>query len=245
MEASFPELKAAQVQTLIRQFQRSFCDQWVETLKLMSMPASQIQKRMQGNWEAFETAAAAGNGRVIALLGHQFNWELANLTTPLSFGGIYAGIYLPLKAKAFDRLILYIRKRTGALLIPANDLRSGFRQLENQKYILAFMADQTPASLKIADWHLFMHRPAPFFNGPEKVARRQQAAVVFVGLRKLSRGHYQVKVEQVCNNAKELPKGELIRQYVSFLENELKEQPANWMWTHRRWKRKPPENIVF
>lgn len=245
LEASFPELNAEGLQKLIRSFNRSFCDQWVETLKLMSMPVSQIQKRMQGNWDAFDTAAAVGNGKVIALLGHQFNWELGNLATPLHFQGLYAGIYLPVNAKAFDRLMLYIRKRTGALLIPANELRQGFRQLTNQKYILAFMADQTPASLKIADWHLFLHRPAPFFNGPEKVARRQQAAVVFVGLRKTGRGQYQLRVEQVCANAKELPEGMITKQYVSFLERELKAQPANWMWTHRRWKRKLPEGMDF
>lgn len=238
---AFPGKSADERNGLMRAFYRSFCDQWVETLKLMSLSPKKIKQRFPGNWDAFEQAAQSGNGRVVVMMGHQFNWEWGSLATPLNFPGQYAGIYLPVSAGAINRLMLYIRKRTGALLIPANDLREGFLKLNREKHILAFIADQSPGDVHHASWHLFMNRPAPFLKGPEKVARRQQAAVVFVGLRKLKRGHYEIHVAPVCSNARELPNGALITQYVSFLEKELRQQPANWMWTHRRWKRKPPE----
>jgi len=238
---AFPEKSNKELKELMRAFYRSFCDQWVETLKLMSLPPKKIKQRFQGNWSTFEQTVQSGNGKVVVMMGHQFNWEWGNLATPLNFSGQYAGIYLPVSAKVMNRLMLYIRKRTGALLIPANDLREGLHKLNPEKHILAFIADQSPGDVRKASWHLFMNRPAPFLNGPEKMARRQQAAVAFVGLRKIKRGHYEIYVEQVCSNARELPNGALITQYVAFLEKELRHQPANWMWTHRRWKRTPPK----
>lgn len=243
LRVAFPEKNIAERNVLMRQFYRSFCDQWVETLKLLSLSTQKIKQRFPGNWSVFEQAARSGNGRVVVMMGHQFNWEWGNLATPMNFSGQYAGIYLPVSAKAVDRLMLYIRKRTGALLIPANDLRDGFAKLNPDKHILAFIADQSPGDMLHAYWHPFMNRPAPFLRGPEKVARRQQAAVVFVGLRKIKRGRYELNAQQVCVNARELPAGTLITQYVAFLENELRTQPANWMWTHRRWKRTPPEGM--
>ncbi|HET8574430.1 MAG TPA: lysophospholipid acyltransferase family protein [Edaphocola sp.] len=237
---AFPRKDARELNGLMRAFYGSFCDQWVETLKLMSLSPKKIKQRFPGNWAVFEQAARSGNGKVVVMMGHQFNWEWGNLATPLNFSGQYAGIYLPVSNKAVNRLMLYIRKRTGALLIPANDLREGFLKLNPDKHILAFIADQSPGDFRRASWHLFMNRPAAFLRGPEKVARRQQAAVVFVGLRKLKRGHYEIRAEQICENAEALPNGELLKHYIAFLEKELHRQPANWMWSHRRWKRAPP-----
>lgn len=241
---AFPEKSKTEIDTLTTTFYHSFCDQWIETLKLMSMPLSKLKKRMGGNWEIFDFAAEKGNGNVVVLLGHQFNWEWGNVAAPLYFSGRYAGIYLPVASKITNRLLQYIRERSGAVLIPANDLKNGFQKLKGQKHILAFIADQTPGSLKIADWYSFMNRPAPFFNGPEKVARRQHAAVVLVSLRKIHRGFYQLHGELLCTHPDELPSGAITKSYVAFLEKELRNQPPNWMWTHRRWKKTPPENQV-
>lgn len=237
---AFPEKTDAELKAIQWRFYRSFCDQWVETLKLLSISLKALDKRVKGNWSVFEQACA-DNHRVYALLGHQFNWEWGNVVTQLNFNARFAGIFLPQNSKAFDRLMLHIRRRSGAMLIPAKDMRPYFVQLKHQDHMIGFMADQTPGSMKIADWHSFMNRPAPFFNGPEKQARRAGAAIVFVSLRKIKRGYYALVAQKFCDNAAGMPEGSITREYVSFLEKELRAQPENWMWTHRRWKKTPPE----
>ena len=81
-----------------------------------------------------------------------------------------------------------------------------------------------------------MHRPAPFFRGPELLAQRANAAVVFAGIKKVKRGYYQITLHGYTDDAAELPAGKMMQDYVQFMEQQLKEQPANWMWTHNRWK---------
>jgi len=236
LQHAFPEKSHGERRIIMQRFYRSFCDQWVETVKLLSIPLASLDKRVKGNWEVFEQFAAKGKN-VYALLGHQFNWEWANVATQMNCSSRFAGIFLPQNARAVDRLLLRIRGRAGGMLIPANDMRPYFSELKSKKHIIGFMADQTPAVLRIADWYSFMNRPAPFFKGPEKQARRAQAAVVFVSIRKVKRGYYSVILHPVCDNAAVMPQGFITGAYVKHLEQELRVQPENWLWTHRRWKR--------
>lgn len=189
LEHAFPEKDDKTIQLIAKQFYHSFCDQWIETLKALSMPLSKIKGRISGNFEMIGKALQKGNGKIIFMLGHQFNWEWGLLVVSFYFKGKYAGIYLPVSSPAIDRLMQYIRKRTGAILFPATHLKKGLVQLGGQESILVIIADQTPGSLKVAEWHSFLNRPAPFLKGPEKVARMQKAAVVFVAFKKRRRGY--------------------------------------------------------
>jgi len=204
----------------------------------MSMSKKALNRRFKGNWEVFDHFYQTEKN-VCVLLGHQFNWEWGNVATQWNSQQLFAGIYLPLSGKAMDRLMLYIRRRSGAMLISAQDMLPAFKTLQHQRYILAFMADQSPAS-DYVKWLPFMHRPAAFFLAPEKAARRAKAAVVFAAVVKLRRGYYRLDLEVLSEDASQEFFGTITEKYVRRLEQELHTRPENWMWTHRRWKKKPP-----
>ena len=44
------------------------------------------------------------------------------------------------------------------------------------------------------------------------------------------------KLEKKYDNAKATNDGEITTAYVRYLENEIRQQPDNWVWSHRRWK---------
>ena len=75
------------------------------------------------------------------------------------------------------------------------------------------------------------------------MARRAKAAVVFAGIKKTKRGHYQINLQKFCDDASVFAEGEVVKAYVNFLEAQLEAQPENWLWTHRRWKIKKPPNL--
>src|SRR5690606_15357233 len=54
LSMAFPEKSASEIQVLRRRFYRHFCDQWVETIKLISLPEKDLRERVQGNWEVLE-----------------------------------------------------------------------------------------------------------------------------------------------------------------------------------------------
>jgi len=235
LKYAFPEKSAEELYTIRKKNYRNFCDQWIETLKLLSISEKKLNKRIQANWNVFHELYAEDKN-TYALLGHTFNWEWANVSCAWNVPQAFAGVYLPLSSKPFDRLILHLRSRSGAILISMKALKRGLLQLKNQQYILAQIADQNPSVTEVAVWLPFMNREAPFFKGTEQMARRAKAAVVFAGIQKVKRGHYKINLQRICDDASLEPEGSILRLYVAFMETQLRTQPENWMWTHRRWK---------
>lgn len=241
LSTAFPEKTPAEIRNIARQFYKSFCDQWLETLKLLTISNKTLNKRFKGNWDVFETLHAQ-NKNVYALLGHRFNWEWANVACNLNSPQQFAGIYLHVRNKAFDKLMLKIRRRTGSLLIPANSLRTYLKQLQHQNHIIGFIADQSPGNMRDAVWFQFMNRPAPFINGAEKAARLANATVVYANIYKLKRGYYEVRLEVLVSDARKTTDGFITQTFVDKLSQELQAQPYNWLWTHKRWKHQPEAN---
>jgi len=236
---AFPEKSERERARIQRGFERNFCDQWVETLKALSVSKSSLQKRVSGNWEVFEQLHREGRN-AYALLGHFFNWEWASLACQWRAPQQFAGVYLPLSSPAFDRVMQRIRTRGGGWLISMKALRAGMQRLRGVPHIIGLIADQNPSQPSTALWLPFMHREAPFFTGPETMARRGGGALVFAAVRRAGRGRYQIVLEKAWDDARGAALEEITQAYVSFLEKELRAQPDNWLWSHRRWKHRPP-----
>jgi KDO2-lipid IV(A) lauroyltransferase len=239
---AFPEKTSEEINGIMRRFYRSFCDQWIETVKLMSMSETALNRRMTGNWDVFEQLNLEGRN-AYAMLGHMYNWEWASLLTQYRAPQQFAGIYLPVSNKAFDRLMLKIRSRSGALLVSMKSMKTGLQQLQHKRHIVGMIADQNPSQPDVALWLPFLHREAPFFKGPEAMARRAKGAVVFVGMKKMRRGHYAIHLQKMWDDASLTAPGEITQAYVTFLEQQLREQPENWLWSHRRWKHKKKTSV--
>lgn len=241
---AYPEYTTEQQRQIIKDFQRGFCDHWLETLKLLTLSEAQLKERITGNWEVLN-AFSAQHRVVHVLLAHRFNWEWFNSAIHLNAAVQFAGLYLPVTNKTVDRLILKIRTRMGSHMVPASNMRPHMKQLANQSYILGFVGDQNPANLNIATWYQFLNRPAPFLTGPEKSAKISGAAVMYASILQVKRGHYKVHLTPICEQAKATTPNEITDAYVALLQQEMKLQPHNWLWTHRRWKHNPlPETII-
>jgi KDO2-lipid IV(A) lauroyltransferase len=232
---AFPGKTDTEIKHTCKQFYRSFCDQWIETLKLLSISEKELNRHMQGNWEVFRELDAAGKD-AYALLGHTFNWEWANVACQYNMPQQFAGVYMPLKNQPFDRLMQKVRTRGGGWLISMMARKSGFQRLNDVRYVVGLIADQNPSDIQHAAWLPFLHREAPFFRGPEQLARRAKAAVVFAGIKRINRGYYQVQLTKITDDASQTSTGEIVQKYVSFMEEQIHEQPENWLWSHRRWK---------
>jgi len=235
LKHAFPEKPDVELKLIRKKFYKNFCDQWIETLKLLSISRKELNRRFTGNWEVFRQLGADGKN-TYAILGHTFNWEWANVACPYNTPQQYACVYLPLSNNAFDRLMLRIRSKSGAWMVSMKALKSGLARLKDTQHILALAADQNPSEPEVAEWISFMNREAPFFRGPEQMARRAKAAVVFAGITKIKRGYYRINLYKFSDDASQTGAGDVLNAYVKFVEQQLYAQPENWLWTHKRWK---------
>jgi KDO2-lipid IV(A) lauroyltransferase len=235
LKIAFPEKTDQERLAVARQFYKNFVDNFIETIKLISASDKFIQERFQFDQNVFKPRETSGE-KLQLHLGHNFNWEMANVAVPFQTTIPWLVAYMPIKNKAIEKLFLKIRTRTGGVMLPATDMKNAMIPYRNRQYALALVADQVPGNVKRAHWMNFFGKPTPFVTGPEAGARLANMSVVFAQIYKTKRGFYRVSFTEQSKPIHEMEKGELTRTYVKFLEKTLKADPSMWLWSHRRWK---------
>lgn len=233
---AFPQKSHNERKQIAKAFYKNFVDNFIETIKLISANKKFLQKHYAiENPEMYEQFRKQGR-KCQLHLGHNFNWELANIAMPFLTLYTFIVVYMPIANKIFDRLFIRLRSRTGSILLPATQMRRSIIPYRNTLYMIALVADQAPGSPANAYWLNFFGRPTPFVRAPEKGARAGNIPVLFAYFYKTKRGYYRARLELGSDNPGSLPEGELTRRYIHFLEQYISEQPDLWLWSHRRWK---------
>lgn len=258
LTACFPEKDSAEIKKTERKFYRNFTDYVFETIKLLHISDAEIKKRMTfGNVEAMDSLMAEGRS-IVVYFSHTGNWEWApSIRLHSRFGNsptaVFGQIYRPLTSSVFDMLMLKIRSRFGTESIPkALSLRKLLTYLrEKRTFAVGFMSDQKPRHyepVKIVD---FFGRPTTAVTGTETLARRLDTAAVYWKMTKPKRGHYHIEVIPMTSNAAQTAPDSLTARYFLLLEENIRQQPEIWLWTHKRWKSSPrswadvnPETVI-
>jgi Kdo2-lipid IVA lauroyltransferase/acyltransferase len=240
---SFPEKTEKDIEKLAKAFYRHFCDLLLESFKCIRISIHELDKRMKYlNSEVLQELKR--EGRNFALVSaHYNNWEwLSNI--PNQSEHHYLVIYRPLKSKAFDRLILYMRKRNNPIMVPMEGVyREGLKHKNNQSpFGIWFLADQRPPRSS-RFWTMFLNQETPFFEGVERISIKLDLTVVYMEVRKIRRGYYEVTFRKLFEHAASTGENEITLACVREMENEIRREPEYWLWSHKRFKHKRPENI--
>jgi KDO2-lipid IV(A) lauroyltransferase len=234
---SFPEKSEKDIQIISRRFYRYFCDLFLETFKTLSISRKTMLKhcRLGESTQRLFDQLAADNQSIMVVMGHLGNWEWAGNTFSICCRHQLYVIYHPLSNKYFNALMIKMRTRFGTKLIPMKDT---LREMLNNRKTLsatAFIADQSPQPDR-AYWMHFLHQDTPVFLGIEKIALKIRYPLVYVSVKRVKRGYYELSAERI-----ELPSeggrpGEITELHTKKLEADIKARPETWLWTHRRWK---------
>lgn len=232
---AFPQKTAGERKKIARQFYKNFTDNFIESIKLLSISKKELNKRFAANYDVINNLHASGQS-VQLHLGHQFNWEIAYSANATNLEYTLIGVYMPISNKHLDRLFKHLRTRFKTILIPATDFKVKFHPYLKTQYALGLVADQSPGGPEGAYWVNFFGRLTAFVKGPEKGALLNNTAIVFISFKKIKRGYYQGHNKLFTTEPRSLKQGEITSAMVKFIEESVREDPANYLWTHRRWK---------
>ena len=236
LEIAFPEKTDAERKKIARQFYQYFADSFVETIKFLSISKKQLLKRTTGTYDEINRLLKEG-ASINLLCGHQFNWEYANLLYSSELKVPFVTVYLPVKNKVVNKMMYKIRTRFNAILVSPAEFGSKLHHVFNAQHALVLAADQSPATPKSGYWINFFNRPTAFLIGPEKSAIRKKSAVVFVGFKRVKRGYYHFESVLLTDDASHTDKrGQLTCLYRDALQAAITNDPANYLWSHRRFK---------
>lgn len=237
LQKAFPEYDKAEIRRIAKKFYHHLSDLFLESAVFPFFSESKALKRITyKNPELLNELYGKGK-QVMAVLGHYGNWEYLS-TLGLAINYPVVAIYKPLKNKYFDRMVQKEREAYGVIPVPMEKIaRKLIEYRKNDTPVLTlFLGDQRPMYHQIQYWTKFMGRDTPMFLGTEKLARKLDAAVVFLKFRKLKRGRYEVETELICEGPEGLKPYEITERHVRILEELIREEPSYWLWSHKRWK---------
>jgi len=238
LRKSFPEKSEQELKKIASQSYRHLGYRIVETIKCFTITAAEVQKRVHiQNPEMISDCYKAGR-HVTLLVGHIASWE---------YGGYKASLFYPYKTMAvvslvrnpyFNRLIQKSRGKFGMHLIMNSESKEVFTRPLTELTMNILISDQSPSNLKTACWVNFLNQDSAFFTGGERFARQHNTVVIYPKIVQTKPGYYTTELIKIADNPNELPEHEVTKRYVRILEQHLREHPADWLWSHKRWKHK-------
>lgn len=231
---AFPEKTVEERRNIARDFYRYFSDNWIEVIKMISISKKELTKRFTGDYDVINNLYTTGRN-VQVHMAHLFNWEYANM----AFGQqtIYPllVVYKPIYNQVINRLFYKVRTRFGSNMLSAYNFKKEFAPFMRKPFTLVLVADQKTFPRQ-AYWMPFFGKMATFVQGPERTARLNNAVVIMASIHRVKRGYYRAELELLTNSPRSMPHGEITRKMGAFMEEAIRRQPANYLWSHKRWK---------
>lgn len=187
--------------------------------------------------------AQIGEGRgLIFITPHYGNWEMMSMV--IGFKGV--GLTLvaePTKNPALSQVINGLRAQSGHRIIEPK-----FAVLKLMKALLrggatAMAADVNGRRRRGGVWCDFFGLQVFNGSGLAELALRTKAAIIPGAGKPLPDGRVQVKLfpplhaEPTGDHTRDVQK--LTETYTKLMEEIIRNDPENWLWTYKRWKRRP------
>lgn len=240
LRRAFPEKSDAELRQIIKATYRNLTDVTLETMKLFTLPYAELERRCKCvNPELVDQFLERGQC-VMLSSSHIGNWEYAALTMAPKFKGTLVSVYKPLSNKRFDAFLNRSRSRTGMELVAMDQVFRSMRSWTNKGGAVFFMlADQSPSSRKSAHWVEFLNQDSASLPGVDVLSRKFQMPVLYSLVRRTERrGFYELEFSILYEHPGQAAEMDITRAYARRVEADIRAQPEQWLWSHRRWKMK-------
>lgn len=242
LELAFPELDPARREALHARIVRTTARQMLETLRLWTRPHRDNLKliREQHGLELFEAALASGRGVIVAA-PHYGNWELLNQwlasRTPL------AVLYRPPESAIGEAFLRRVRADEAGRVTQVRAEGPGIRRLFKllrDGGVVGILPDQQP---KAGDGAF-----APFFGRQawtmtllSRLAERSGAVVLFAYCERIDAAPaFALHVEEAPADLAAPDADLAVAALNAAVEAIARRDPAQYQWTYKRYKRRPP-----
>ncbi len=244
LNRAFPEKSEQAIREIERKFYHHLADLFVEIIKGFTISRKELAKRVLTDKNLVLVDLFNDNKSVILTVGHYGNYEWGCMAIPQATDHQVFVPYRKFTNKYFDKLFKSSREKLGVHLFHTTKTRTVLESLPAVPVMIGLANDQAAPPQK-AYWVKFLNQDTSFFNGTEKIAKQKNMPVYFGRMIKHSRGLYQMDYELITMNPQEEPEGFIMQRHAEMLERDIQAKPEMWLWSHRRWKHKMPENYTY
>lgn len=234
----FPDLTETQHKRLVRLSYKNLADIFLESIKSFTMTPKQVIRRHRIVNPQILNQFYLSNRSVIGVTAHYCNWEWGSLSASLQTNFNVVALYKRIDNRFIDKFVRSNRSKFGTTLASISETSKTFENYNGKLTAFLMAADQRTLRSRehLAYWVPFLGINTPFLHGPEKYARLYNLPIVYIDVQRKKRGLYEIELSVLADNPKDLTDGEITRRYAEKLEQIIRKQPENWLWSHRRWK---------
>lgn len=244
LKLAFPKKNKKDRLKIEKKYYRFLSDIFLESFKSMNISEDEINRRYKFKNPELLDELYKKNKNLILMAGHYCSWEwVFNLNNNTEYQ-VHA-IYKKLSNKYFDKWLKKIRCKQGCNMISTkNTFREIMKHSKTKELNLyGFASDQSPRKNKLNHWGLFLNNYVPIHTGAEIIAKKYNMAVVFMDVKKIKRGFYEVYFNIITEEPKKFKDFDISDQFMKLVENQIINKPEYYTWTHKRFKhRKSPPN---
>lgn len=237
LKIAFPEKTQEELTEIMKRFYSHFLDIFMEMIKTFSISDKEIQKRFKLTNPHELEAFMSRNKNILLMSSHYANFEwLFSLNLLVDHRGLAA--YKKVKNKYLNNFIVRSRSRFNTTLVPTKEIRDAIAQNDarDDSFIYGMLVDQSPKLVKTHHWSDFFGVKVPVITGTEMLAKKYNYAVMYIETTKIRRGFYETKMEILSEDPRSVPDYEITDLFMKKLERKIREEPAYYFWTHKRFK---------
>lgn len=249
----FPEKQYWEIEDLCHKFYRHFADVFAEAIWFGGCHGP---KRLRKSHlvEIINQQNARhivnGDNSVVILCSHYGNWEIIGGISyynysdqPLDFRDeSICMVYRELSSKVWNKFMhknrfaaLKDKKVVTGYLESRKVLRYAIQHKDEKKFYMA-ITDQRPYFSTNDSYQIkFFYDNVATMDGVAALAHKRGLPVLFLHTKVVSRGRYKWEFIPICEDASTMSTEEIMKEYYRMLEEEIRQKPEYYLWTHHRW----------
>ncbi len=239
LQLAFPDKSTSELLTIRKKFYHHFVDIFMEMIKTFTISKKELDKRYTyKNIELIQELKKDGKS-VILISAHYANWEwIIGMNTFINYNA--TAVYTRVSNPYFNKKVIKTREKFGVKLVQSSKvIPLMLKNYQNNiQSIYGMLSDQSPQLRNNTYWSHFLGVKIPIHTGAELLAKKYNMNIVFLNTRKIKRGYYETTLSTITNDVNKHAAYELTELYLKKVEQQIKEQPEYYFWTHKRFKHK-------
>jgi Kdo2-lipid IVA lauroyltransferase/acyltransferase len=253
VQRSFPEESSAQHRAVVRGCYRHIGLSAVEFARLAAVPREEIRRLWPLTDEQIRllTELNAERPAPIFVTGHVGLWEMCGLAYSAQ-GWRVDSIARPLDNPRINALVDSARERFGQRILAKRGALVAALHALKQGTPVAMLLDQNAGEHGV--FVPLFGRLASTLPTAAEIAMRTGSPIVCVTCwRDEANGVHRIRLGRVIRTGQwdgprdERYRAEVLRitaEYTLNIEDAVREHPEQWLWLHRRWKTRPPQEVA-
>ena len=184
------------------------------------------------------------NRGMIVATGHYGNFELSGFLLA-TLGLDIVAVMRPLDNPYLNRMVMEARQKRGLDLLYKKGATSSASDVLKRGAVLAFIADQNAGHKGL--FVDFFGRKASTYKSLGLLAMEHAVPIVVACARRRTEGRfdYELAVERIIKpeewQGRDDPLTWITQEYTAAIESFVRKAPEQYLWVHRRWKSRPPQ----